>query len=504
LEDLILGVDIGTSGCKIVAINSSGDILDSFTIPYETKTPYPGWVEQDPEEWFKAFIFATRTILEKLEKKSISLKSIKAIGIDGMMNSPVFLDKELKPLRPSILWLDQRSRTYIPLIKNLFKKYNIVPHLPVTPVVALAKILWVMKEEPRIWEKTFKVLMPKDYIRLKLTGSLTTDPSDASATLLFDGEKYQWANYLGDIFKVDIYKLPEIKSSSEVIGSITREAALITGLSEETHIVTGCSDGAADALAAGAIDSFDTLIRLGTSGALFMVFDKYVPDSNQRYFILAHAIQNKWLIHQMFPFGVPHKWFFETFYRQEMEIAKAMNVDPYEYIEQILLNIKNVEDLLFIPNARYVEDPSHFYGMFIGIRDKHTKSHLALALLQGIVFALMEAIEPISEKFKPNINSIKLIGGGSRSLLLRKIISTALKTIVMVPKYHDASIGAAILAGVGAQVFNSYKEAIDRIVKVEYEVQPEEKAYKKYIEMYRRYKEVKKKLLSLPEIEDIA
>ena len=501
MEDLVLGVDIGTSGCKIVAINSSGDILDSFAIPYEMKMPYPGWVEQDPEEWFKAFILATRTILEKLERRSISPKSIKAIGIDGMMNSPVFLGKELKPLRPSILWLDQRSKNYIRLIKSLFKEYNMIPSLPITPVVTLAKILWIMKEEPKIWEKTFKVLMPKDYIRLKLTGSLATDPSDASATLLFDGEKYQWANYLEDIFKIDIHKLPEIRSSSEIAGSITREATLVTGLPEGIYVVTGCSDGAVDALAAGAIDSFDTLIRLGTSGAVFMVFDKYVPDN--RYFILAHAIQNKWLIHQMFPFGVPHKWFFETFYKQEMEIAKAMNMDPYEYIEQILLNIKNVEDLLFIPNAGYIEDPSHFYGMFIGIREMHIKSHLTLALLQGLVFALIEALEPIFEKFKPNINSIKLIGGGSRSLLLRKIISTALKSIAIVPKHHDASIGAAILAGIGAQIFNSYKEAIARIVKVEYEFQPEEEAYRKYREMYKKYKEVKKKLLSLPEIEDI-
>jgi xylulokinase len=493
LGDIILGVDIGTSGCKVVAIDSESGVLGSVTVPYDIKVPSLGWAEQDPEEWYRAFVLATRKIMEKT---SILPRNIKAIGIDGMMNSPVFLNKELKPLRPCILWLDQRSKNYIPYISNLFKEHNIISPLPITPVVALAKIIWVMREEPKTWKETYKVIMPKDYIRFRLTGNVATDPSDASATLMFDGKKYHWADFLEDIFKVDTYKLPEIKPSSEIAGFVTTEASSITGLLEGTPVITGCSDGAADALGAGLIDPFDTLVRLGTSGAIFMVFDEYVPDDKQRYFILAHAIHNKWLIHQMFPFGIPHKWFFETFYKQEMEIAKAKNVNPFEYIEYIL-NADSPEGLLFIPNAGYIDDPSYFYGMFIGIRDIHTKSHFALALLQGLVFALIEALEPINEKFKPNMRTIRLIGGGSRSSLLRKMISTSLKSTVITPELHDASIGSAILAGVGARIFSSYKEAINRIVKIKEEVHPIEELYEKYRESYERYKEIKRKVVSL-------
>lgn len=489
LEDVALGVDIGTTGCKVTALNSNGDVLGSVMVPYEVRTPHPGWAEQDPNDWFNAFIQAIRKILRDL---SIQPRSVKALGIDGMMNSPVFIDEELKPIRPCILWLDQRSYEQISIISKLFKEHGITSPLPITPVVALAKILWVISREPRTWEKTYKVVLPKDYVRLKLTGSLATDPSDASATLLFDGEKYSWAHYLKEIFMVDLDKLPEIKQSSEVVGFITKEVSSLLGLPEGIPVVTGCSDGAADALAAGLVNKYDTLIRLGTSGALFMVYDKYVPDVKQSYFILAHAIQNAWLIHQMFPFGIPHKWFFETFYRHEVEQAKMKNVDPYAYIEE-LIDVKEPDGLFFIPNAGYEEDPSYFYGAFIGIKHSHTRSHFALALLIGLAFSLREALEPIIEKFKPNVGAVKLIGGGSRSPLLQEIMAITLKSTIAVPEHHAASIGAGILAAVGTRMFASYREAIDKVIKIKRQVIPKIEEYERYDEMYRVYKYFKHK-----------
>jgi xylulokinase len=485
MEEFILGVDVGTSGCKIVIVNNSGEIINSIMVPYKIETPCPGWAEQNPDEWFKAFVIGVR---ELISKSLISPKNIKAIGIDGMMNSPIFLDKDLKPIRPSILWLDQRSYKQVQSIIKLFKEYNILPSLPITPVVALSKILWLIENEQNNWMKTYKVLFPKDYIRFKLTGSLVTDPSDASATLLFDGKKYDWANYLNEIFKIDIDKLPEIRPSSEISGFITKEISAITGLSEGVPIVTGCSDGAADALSAGLINKFDTVVRLGTSGAIFMVYDEYKPDPDN-YFILAHAIHNKWLIHRMFPFGIPHKWFFETFYKYEMEYARDRNIDRYEYIERSI-DINDSENLIFIPNIS--SNSSYFDGLFIGIKNIHTKSHFSLALLEGLAFSLKETLEPIVKNFNSNINFVRLIGGGSRSLLLRKIISAVLKSTLIILARHEASLGAAINAGVGAKIFGNYEDAINKVVVIKDYIHLDQKLYEKYKKLYEKYRKISK------------
>ncbi|MCX8171602.1 MAG: FGGY family carbohydrate kinase, partial [Candidatus Bathyarchaeota archaeon] len=418
------------------------------------------------------------------------------IGVDGISNSPILVDERLEFLRPCILWMDERGAEHVPTVLRSLEAEGITPALPITPLITLAKLLWIRDKEPDLWRNTYRVLQPKDYVRMWLAGNVATDPSDASVTMMFDGKTFRWADYVERIFSIEMKKLPEIVPSYKVTGYLTRKAAEQTGLREGTPVVTGCADGVADVLAAGITENFDSLIRLGTAGVFSAVLDKYLPNK-EKYYIFAHAVPDKWVIQRIFPFGLPHKWFLKTFCSRELEYAESMGLDPYTYVENALSNnIKGMEEetgeLIFIPNMKIFEEPSRFLGAFIGIKSLHTRSHLMLALFRGLACAVKEAIDLVSQNLDFTINRIRLIGGGSRSALMRKTIATLLNVKVETVKHHDASIGSAILSGIGIKAYKSPEEAFRKIIKLDLIIEPDKRSQIHLLKIHETYLRIRK------------
>lgn len=472
-EEYILGADIGTTGCKTVILDTGGKIIGSESEYYQTSRPKPDWAEQNPEDWYRTF---KKTVKHVLIKNGINGNEIVSVGIDGMMNSPTFINRFGKLLRSSIIWMDQRS---IPQARSIKEKIYEERSQPVSAVPMLTKILWVKENQPKIWNRTYKVLSPKDYVRFRLTGSLVSDVSDASATSLFDAKKLNWSSEICEALDIDVNKLPEVVPSVKIVGHISPKASKETGIAEGTPVVAGCSDGAADCLTAGVAEPPDCLIRLGTTGALFMVIDRFTPDPSLRYFVVGHCISNRWLAHQIFPFGLPHSWFHYTFYEQEMRNASKKGEDPYSAIEERAERISPGSDGLIFHPYLMSDASTHMRGGFFGIALQHKREHFARAVLEGIAFSLKESFAPFFE-INPSIKSVKLIGGGSKSRLVRQIVCNVLGVRGLVPLFQDASLGAAMLGGIGSNVFRDHREAVERCVKIRDITRPSSAIQRKY------------------------
>ena len=492
-KEYIIGADIGTTGCKTIIIDSNGNLIDSKIEYYQIKQPKVGWAEQNPEDWYNAFKKSVRYLLRK---NKIKKDEIIGIGLDGMMNSPVFLNKSGKILRTCILWMDQRSTKQVKLIKEkiLMKKIDAINLSLLSTIFMLTKILWVKENQPIFWKKTYKILLPKDYVRFKLTEAFVTDISDASATGIFDIKKLYWSNEICEALDIDIEKLPDVVPSTKIVGYTSAKTSREIGIAKDIPIVAGCSDGAADCLTAGVINAADCLVRLGTTGAIFIVTEKPIIDVSNQFFILAHCIQNKWLMHQIFPFGILHKWFYYTFYEKEIKNILRKRKNFYSIIERKIEKIPPGSDgLIFYPHLM-PSTSEYMKGSFFGITLNHKKEHFTRALLEGIAFSLKEVFMP-SLKFIPSINNIKLVGGGSKSKLIVKIICNVLGVKGLVPSFQDASLGAAILGGIGSNVFKNPIEAIKKCVKIESITKPSLNIQRKYEKLFAIFLKIRQDII---------
>ncbi|MEM4141213.1 MAG: FGGY family carbohydrate kinase [Nitrososphaeria archaeon] len=481
--EYLLGVDIGTSGCKIVIIDLNGNIIYNDQEYYQVYSPYPMWYEHDPEEWYAAF---KRTLLRAVKNSDIRLSDILAVGVDGMMNTPTFLDRSGNVIRKSILWMDQRSISQTKILSE--KRLDQIFGLPASPVLLVTKLLWMIENESEVWKNTYKVILPKDYIVFKLTNNLVTDVSDASATMLYDNRIRKWSHDVCEELGLDVEKLPDVVDSTKVVGYISHQASLETGLRSGIPVIAGCSDGAADTLSAGVINTYDSLVRLGTTGAIFMPANKFLPDPELKYYVIAHCVPGLWLIHNIFPFGIPHKWFFNTFYSS---LGKGDKVLSYDNIE---IEASSVEmgsnGLIFLP---YLDSEIGFKGGFFGIKTTHTRAHFARAVLEGIAFALKDTFTPFF-KVTEKLEDIKLVGGGAKSKLLSQIICDVICLPVKIPAFQAACLGAAILCGVGTKLFRSFEDSVKKCVKISHTFEPTLSACKRYEEIFKQFIKVRENL----------
>lgn len=487
--ECMLGVDIGTSGCKTVILSRNGAVIGNSSKGYKTYHPRAMWAEQKPEDWYESFKHTVKSVLAKTD---IQRKNIVSIGIDGMMNGPTFLDEKGKIVRPSIIWMDQRSTSQERWLTEKIGEEKILNNVcsSLTPTSLLPKILWVKENQPKIWEKTHKVLLPKDYIRFKLVESFVTDWSDASATQLFNVNKFSWSNEICGAAGIDTSKLPAAVPSTKIVGQLSKKAAEDIGLTEGIPIVAGCSDAAADNLAAGVIDPNQCLIRLGTCGALFMVTDKASPDPAKRYYVLAHCIAGRWMIHSLTPCGLASKWFQDV----------CLNHGAHKLIEALAKKAPlGSRGLLFHPYLMGEHTPrrgSSLRGSFLGITLHHTKEHFARAVFEGIAFSFRECFR-VFEEIEPSIESVRVVGGGVKSPLWRSIMSDVLGVTVEIPVSEDASFGAGLLGGIGTGLFRNPKDAVDKCIKIKNITKPNAKNHKKYEKLFREYIKTLDKLQSL-------
>jgi len=484
-RERMLGVDLGTSSCKSVLIDETGQVIGSVSECYPTYTPKPGWAEQYPEHWYNAF---TKSIRRLMRTTGVRPSNISSLCIDGMLSSPVYLDAKGRILRSTIIWMDQRSAAQASWLEEKVGKDRFFreTYNPVTATLALPKMLWVKENQPDLWRRTHKILFPKDYLRFRVTGEWMTDLSEASSILLFNRERNDWSDEILQLTGIDREKLPKTLPSTKVVSQLTRAKAKEMALEEGIPVVVGCVDAAADCLASGSVEPGDCMVRLGTNGSFHIITGKATGDPYGRAFSFYHCLPERHILEAFTPSGIAHKWFTDTFFDTKPE-RTGRSRDPYRAMEELAKKSPlGSNGLIFHPYVTGEHSPRrspHLKGAFLGIGAHHRKADFARAVLEGMAFSLNECLLVLRE-IQTSIKSIRLVGGGARSAFWRSMITDVFGVRTETTAVEDASFGAAILGGIGAGVFESYRKAVESCIKVTDTAGPSMSRHKRYAELY--------------------
>lgn len=506
----LLGIDIGTSGTKALLIdtNRNGEVIASSTKTYPLYTPKPLWAEQEPEDWWQATIAAIREILDE---SAVDPSHIKGLGLSGQMHGSVFLDSNNNVLRPAILWCDQRTQAECDWIMDTVGRQRTVELIsnPVLTGFTAGKIVWLRNNEPELYNQVRKVLLPKDYIRFKLTGEYATEVSDASGTALFNVKKRDWAYEMLDAIGIPKDWMPRVYESPEITGRITPEAASLTGLKEGTPVVGGGGDQAAGAVGNGVVESGIISSTVGTSGVVFAFADEPVVDPSLRVHTFCHAVPGKWhVMGVMLSAGGSLRWYRDTFASAETCVAKALGRDPYDVmIDEAATVPPGSEGLIFLPYLSGERTPyadPHARGVFFGITLRSSRGHFVRAVLEGVAYGLRDSFAILDEMQVP-ITQVRASGGGARSELWRQIQADVTgHDHVTINIDEGPALGVALLAGVGTGIYPSVEEAcksVIRIVSTTKANKSNKVIYDKYYEVYRSlYQSLKDEFPKLSEI----
>lgn len=462
-----LGIDIGTGGTRAVLIDENGGVVASATAEHAAfASPEIGWAEQSPEDWRRATKEAIRAVLAN---EKVSAADIAAVGFSGQMHGAVLLDERDEVLRPALLWCDQRTEKQCREITERIGAENLI-NLVANPAITgftLPKLLWTRENEPEIWAKVRAVLLPKDYIRLKLSGDKATDVADASGTLLFDVKNRRWSDEMFERLDLNKSIVPRAFESIEITGKVSAAGASETGLLAGTKIVAGAGDNAAGAIGMGIVSPGMTSATIGTSGVVFAVTDEPRFDPKGRIHTLCHAVPNRW--HNTgvtLAAGLSFKWFRENFGGE-----KSFDELTAE-AAKIPAGADGAFWLPYLMGERTPHLDPHARAAFVGLTASHTRAHLTRAVLEGVAFGLRDALE-IFKETGAKIGNIRLGGGGAKSELWRKIQADVYnQTVEILEAEEGAAFGAAILAGVGAGKWKTVDEACKQTIRVAEKVEP--------------------------------
>ena len=466
-----LGIDIGTSGTKTLAIRETGEILASASAEYPCSYPKPGWSEQDPQLWWDATI---ETVREVLSKGGLKPEDVKGIGLSGQMHGSVFLDENGDVVRPALLWNDQRTGAECDEIEaragGREALVKLVANRALTGFTA-PKLLWVREHEPRNWERVRTVLLPKDYIRYRLSGTFATEVSDASGTLLLDVANRRWSDELLGKLGLDKSLLPDCFERPEVSSQVGASGAGATGLAAGTPIVGGGGDQPAGAVGNGIVRPGAVSATMGTSGVIFAHTEQVGFDPEGRLQRGCHAVPGAWhVMGVVLAAGGSLQWFRNELGKAEVEAAKAEGVDPYFLLTDEAATVgPGAEGLFFLPYLTGERTPHfdpHARGGWIGLTVRHGRSHLIRAVMEGATFAMRDSLELIREMGAP-ITQVRLSGGGARNPLWRQIQADIYgQDVCTINAGEGPAIGAALLALVGSGAYASVPEACDATIKV--------------------------------------
>ncbi len=477
----LLGLDIGTGGSRAVVINANGDVVTSATAAHDDfASPEIGWAEQDPDDWWRA---CKHVIAEVLQ--TVGADEIAAIGLSGQMHGSVFLDRSDKVVRPALLWCDQRTEDQCLEITQSIGRERLI-ELVCNPAITgftLPKLLWLRDNEPWHWDKVKAVLLPKDYLRLKLSGDKASDVADSSGTLLFDVQNRKWSDVMLSAFEMDPALLPRVYESIEITGTVTENAAIETGLRAGTKIVAGAGDNAAGAIGMGVTQVGTVSATIGTSGVVFAVTDQPRLDIKGRVHTLCHAIPGRWHNTGVTQgAGLSLKWFRDNFG------AGSSYDDLVDEAAKITTGSDGAIWLPYLMGERTPHLDAKARAAFVGLTASHTKAHLTRAVLEGVAFSLRDSLE-IFREIGAAINRIRLGGGGAKSPLWRHIQTNVYgQQTETLAADEGAAFGAALLAGVGVGAWNSVDEACDMAIRVAETVKPDTEAVKTLDRNYNAYK----------------
>jgi xylulokinase len=487
----LLGLDVGTTGSKALLVDAKGAVTASATTEYPMFTPQPLWAEQNPTDWWAATVASTRHVLEK---SGVKASQVAGLGLTGQMHGLVLLDAHGEVLRPCIMWNDQRTAAQCAAITQRVGPENVLRLTgnPVLPGFTAPKIAWVLEYEPEVYAWVAKVLLPKDYVRYRLTGGFYSEVSDASGTSLFDVGKRQWSEEMLRALDLPRQWLPEVTESPEVSAHISPAAAQETGLLEGTPVVGGGGDQAAQAVGTGIIAEGVVSATLGTSGVVFAASDTYRLEPEGKLHAFCHAVPGKWhLMGVMLSAAGSFRWYRDALADFERAQAEASGRDAYDLLTEAAAEVlPGCEGLLFLPYLTGERTPypdPNARGVFFGLTLRHGKAHLTRAVLEGVSYGLRDSLE-LMRALGLSIEQVRTSGGGARSPLWRQMLADVFDTeIVTVKVTEGAAYGAALLAGVGAGVYESVAEACDRAVQMTGRTDPGP-AVSVYADYYPRYR----------------
>ncbi len=487
----LLGIDIGTSGTKTVLFDESGNTVASALSEYPLYQPNIGWAEQEPEDWWNATVI---TVKKVIQKSGVNPSDIKGVGLSGQMHGAVLLDKDNNVLRKSIIWCDQRSHKECEQITSIVGREKLISITanPALTGFTASKIMWVKNNEPQVFEKVKKILLPKDYIRFRLTGEFATEVSDASGMQLMDIPKRQWSGEILQKLEIDSNMLGKLYESYEISGRVNKAASELTGLNEGTPVAGGAGDQAAGAVGNGIVKSGVISSTIGTSGVVFAYTDKVSIDPKGRVHTFCHAVPNTWHIMGVTQgAGLSLKWFRDNFCIEEKRTAELMKIDPYVLMDQEAEKIEpGCKGLIYLPYLMGERTPHldpDAKGVFFGLSALHEKPDMIRSVMEGVVYSLKDCLEIIKD-MNVEIKEVRASGGGGKSKLWRQMQADVFGTgITTINSSEGPALGVALLAGVGAGVYKNVEEACDTAIKVKNVQQPELGNTEKYSEFYKIY-----------------
>lgn len=491
----LLGIDIGTSGTKTLICTERGNVLATATAEHRISSPKPGWSEQDPRDWWSATCKATKAVMKKAKLKPAD---IGGIGLSGQMHGSVFLGDGEKPLRPALLWNDQRTAEQCEQIESKAGGREALIELVANPALTgftAPKILWVRQHEPRVYEQTKHILLPKDYIRFCMTGEYATEVSDASGTLLLDVVNRTWSDKLLGLLEIDRSLLPSMHESPEVTGSLNAQAARSLGLKIGTPVVGGGGDQAAGAVGNGIVTSGIVSATLGTSGVVFAHSDQPTRDPRGRVHTMCHAVPGKWCIFGcMLSAGGSFQWFRNQLGQDEVALAKRRKIDPYELlIKEAAKAAPGAEGLFFLPyltGERCPHPDPNARGGWIGLTARTSRRDMIRALLEGVTYGMRDALEIMRDMSVP-MSQVRVSGGGARSAFWRQLQADIYGIpIVQINAAEGPAYGAALLAGVGTRAFGSAEEACRSSIRETKRIASKQKLVDAYQHGYAVYRKL--------------
>lgn len=480
MQPFVIGIDMGSSGFKITLLDSDGKILSKIQKAIVTNYPNPGWAEQNPQDWEKTL---QSMLAEILDHQKIKTANISCIAISAATHTLVCLDKTGKPLRPAILWTDKRTINEVEWLRDNYNELIVEKTLHAPNVNwTLPYLLWIKKYEPQVWSKIDKILMPKDYIRLQLTGIIATDFMDAHGTLLLNVLKRKWSKEICTEFGIPESILPDIFGSEHIVGVTKHSSAKVYGLPSGIPVIIGTTDQACEALGTGTIKTGTALIKLATAGNVVVVTNKPYPDPPAVY-AYYNIKKNLWsTMSGTSSCAVSYQWI-----QNILCSSMPQNILPYSKMDALASNIPcGSEGLVFHPNFQGSLVDPYLKADFVGITPRHTTGHLLRAVLEGVGFSIKECINR-EEKLGVKADEFKIIGGGSKSKFWSQIICDIIGKKLVVPYEDDSSFGTALLAAVAIGFFNDLDESVKRCVKIKEALQPDSKNHEIYKTAFKFY-----------------
>jgi len=484
----VLGIDVGTGGTRAVLAGPNGKIVSSATCEHGPfASPRIGWAEQEPQDWYQATGSAIR---QAITMGAINPSDISAVGLAGQMHGAVLLGADDEVLRPALIWCDQRTQAQCDWLNTKVGERQVI-ELTCNPALTnftLTKLLWVRDNEPEVWKRFRRVLLPKDYVRFRLTGEHAMDVADASGTLMLDVAHRRWSEEMMTAAGLPMSCLPKLYESPEICGRISEAGAAHTGLKTGTPVVAGAGDQAAGAVGMGIVRAGTVSATIGTSGVVFAATESPAMDPKGRVHTFCHAVPGRWHVMGVTQAaGLSLRWF------RDLLRGTSANLSYDDLTREAATVPPGSGGVLWSPYLMGERTPHldpNARATFTGLSASHNRAHLTRALLEGVAFSLKDTFSLFDEMRVP-VRNVRLGGGGARSSLWRQIQADVYAhEVEILAAEEGAAYGAALLAGVGAKFWKSVDKACDAVIEVQQRVHPDPAAVKTLTIQYEDFRKL--------------